>query len=60
MLLAPKLKVGGCFVAHNASSTEIEGIREFLDYVKGLKHFKTFMDRTSSAGMSVSYKVAAE
>jgi caffeoyl-CoA O-methyltransferase len=60
MLLAPKLEVGGCFVAHNASNTEMEGIREFLDYVKGRKHFKTFMDTSSSSGMSISYKTAAE
>jgi caffeoyl-CoA O-methyltransferase len=60
MLLAPKLEVGGCFVAHNASNTEMEGIREFLDYVKAQKNFKTLMDTSSSSGMSISYKMAAQ
>jgi predicted O-methyltransferase YrrM len=56
--LAPKLKVGGCFTAHNASNTGIKGIREFLDYVKGLPNFKTTIDTSSSAGISISYKIA--
>lgn len=56
--LAPKLKVGGCFTAHNASNTGMAGIREFLDYVKSLPNFKTTIDKTSSAGISISYKTA--
>ncbi len=56
--LAPKLEVGGCFTAHNASNTGMEGIRDFLDYVKGLPNFKTTIDTTSRAGISISYKIA--
>ena len=56
--LAPKLEVGGCFTAHNASNTGSEGIREFLDYVKGLASFKTTIDTASRAGISISYKIA--
>jgi predicted O-methyltransferase YrrM len=56
--LAPKLEVGGCFTAHNASNTGMDGIREFLDYVKGLPNFKTTIDTTSRAGISISYKIA--
>ena len=56
--LAPKLRVGGCFTAHNASNTGMAGIREFLDYVKSLPNFKTTIDTTSSAGISISYKIA--
>ncbi|MEJ2099039.1 MAG: class I SAM-dependent methyltransferase [Desulfobacterales bacterium] len=56
--LAPKLEVGGCFTAHNASNTWMEGITEFLDYVTGLPNFKTTIDKTSSAGISISYKIA--
>jgi predicted O-methyltransferase YrrM len=56
--LAPKLEVGGCFTAHNARNTWSEGIREFIDYVKDLPNFKTTIDTTSSAGISISYKVA--
>ncbi len=56
--LAPKLEVGGCFTAHNASNTGMAGIREFLDYAKSLPKFKTTIDTTSRAGISISYKIA--
>ena len=56
--LAPKLEVGGCFTAHNASNTGMDGITQFLDYVKGLPNFKTTIDTTSSSGISISYKIA--
>jgi predicted O-methyltransferase YrrM len=55
--LAPKLDVGGCFTAHNVSNTGMSGIREFLDYVSALPNFKTTIDTTSSAGISISYKL---
>ncbi len=55
--LAPKLKVGGCFTAHNARS-KWGGIPEFLDHVRNRPNFKTTIDRSSSAGISISYKVA--
>jgi len=58
--LAPKLEVGGCFTAHNASNAGSEGIREFIEYIKGLPNFKTTIDTTSRAGISISYKIAAE
>jgi predicted O-methyltransferase YrrM len=56
--LAPKLEVGGCFTAHNASNTGTDGISEFLDYVKGLSYFKTTIDTTSGSGISISCKIA--
>jgi predicted O-methyltransferase YrrM len=56
--LAPKLEVGGCFTAHNASNTGMSGISEFLNYVKGLPNFKTTIDTTSGAGISISYKIS--
>jgi caffeoyl-CoA O-methyltransferase len=58
--LAPKLEVGGCFTVHNARNTGMRGIREFLDYIKGLPNFKTTIDTTSSAGISISYKLAVD
>ena len=58
--LAPKLEVGGCFTAHNARNTGMRGIKEFLDYVKGLANFKTIIDTTSSSGISISYKIAED
>ncbi|MGD8993475.1 MAG: hypothetical protein PVI00_18605, partial [Desulfobacterales bacterium] len=56
--LAPKLEVGGCFTAHNARSTGVGGIREFIDYVQDQPNFKTTIDKTSKAGISISYKIA--
>jgi len=58
--LAPKLAVGGCFTAHNARNTWMEGIKEFLGYVKGLPNFKTTINTTSSSGISISYKTAKD
>lgn len=55
--LAPKLKVGGCFTAHNAANNW-GGIKAFLDYVQSRPNFKTTIDRSSSAGISISYKIA--
>jgi caffeoyl-CoA O-methyltransferase len=55
--LAPKLEVGGCFTAHNVAS-HWGGIQEFLDYVQSLPNFATTIDRSSSAGVSISYKTA--
>jgi predicted O-methyltransferase YrrM len=56
--LAPKLRVGGCFTAHNARNTGWEGIREYIDYVTNLPNFKTTIDKTSSAGIAISYKIS--
>ena len=56
--LAPKLEVSGCFTAHNARNTGMNGIKEFIDYVNGLPNFKTTIDTTSSSGISISYKMA--
>jgi predicted O-methyltransferase YrrM len=56
--LAPKLEVGGCFTAHNARNTGMEGIKEYIDYVTNLPNFKTTIDKTSSAGISISYKIS--
>lgn len=56
--LAPKLVVGGCFTAHNARNTGFEGIRKFIDYVTKQPNFKTTIDTTSMAGISISYKIA--
>lgn len=57
--LAPKLEVGGCFTAHNVAS-HWAGIGEFLDYVESRPNFKTTIDRSSSAGISISYKTAEQ
>lgn len=51
----PKLKVGGCFTAHNVSNT-YGGADEFVKYVKKLPNYKTTIDTSSSSGISISYK----
>lgn len=56
--LAPKLDVGGCFTAHNISADYMRGIAEFLEYVQSLPNFDTTINRSSSAGISISYKRA--
>ena len=53
--LDPKLKKGGCFTAHNVRNS-YGGIKEFLDYIQRLPGYETTIDRTSSSGISISYK----
>jgi caffeoyl-CoA O-methyltransferase len=53
--VSPKLKPGGCFTAHNVLNG-YGGTREFLDYVKSLDNYETTVDRSSSSGISISYK----
>jgi caffeoyl-CoA O-methyltransferase len=60
VILAPKLEVGGCFTAHNALSRYDSGISEFLEYVGSLPNFETTINRASYAGISISYKKAAD
>jgi caffeoyl-CoA O-methyltransferase len=54
--LAPRLKVGGCFTAHNVSWTGDSGIKAFLDYVESLPDFETRIDNSSQEGISISCK----
>jgi predicted O-methyltransferase YrrM len=55
--LLPKLEIGGCFTAHNISNLGyMQGIKEFLDYIQSLPYMETSIDRTSSSGISISYK----
>ena len=51
----PKLKSGGCFTAHNVSN-RMYGIQEFLDYIESQPDMKTTIDKSSSSGVSISYK----
>jgi predicted O-methyltransferase YrrM len=51
----PKLEVGGCFTAHNVTDG-FGGIKEFLDYIRSLPNYETTIDRSSSSGISISYK----
>ena len=51
----PKLKPGGCFIAHN-TSMRVNGIEEFLNYIEGLTNYDTTMDSSGPSGISISYK----
>ena len=57
--LLPKLVAGGCFTAHNVLNLGyMRGIEEFLEYVRSIPNLETIIDRTSSSGISISYKRA--
>jgi caffeoyl-CoA O-methyltransferase len=51
----PKLVVGGCFTAHNVTDG-FGSIKEFLNYIRSLPNYETTIDRSSSSGISISYK----
>ena len=51
----PKLKVGGCFTAHNVANT-YGGAQEFMDYIRDLSNYTTTVDNSSGSGISISYK----
>jgi caffeoyl-CoA O-methyltransferase len=60
----PKLKVGGCFTAHNISERGLgrggfgsSGQDIFLEYIRGLKNYETTIN-SLGGGMSISYKKA--
>jgi len=54
----PKLRVGGCFTAHNISMRGRGGTKEFMDYIKTVPHLETTVDSTGG-GVSISYKRAS-
>jgi caffeoyl-CoA O-methyltransferase len=54
----PKLKVGGCFTAHNISQGGRGGNggqAVYLDYVRSLKNYETTVN-SNGGGVSISYK----
>jgi caffeoyl-CoA O-methyltransferase len=64
--VAPKLKDGGCFTAHNVRPSRPGGSRgmgggtqEFLDYVQSLPGYETTVN-TAGGGVSISYKKAGK
>jgi predicted O-methyltransferase YrrM len=50
-----KLKSGGCFTTHNVADGLADD--DFLNFVKTHPAYKTTIDRTSRAGIMISYKV---
>ncbi len=60
----PKLKIGGCYTAHNVSGGRRSrrggwGTSEFYEYIKNLPNMETTFDN-SGGGISISYKKSAE
>jgi caffeoyl-CoA O-methyltransferase len=53
--LESKLVVGGCFTAHNVTDG-FGGTKEFLAYIRSFPNYQTTIDRSSSSGISISYK----
>jgi predicted O-methyltransferase YrrM len=55
----PKLKVGGCFTAHNIyeGGRGYGGQRVFMEYVRSLKNYETTVN-SNGGGVSISYKKA--
>jgi caffeoyl-CoA O-methyltransferase len=58
----PKLDAGGCITAHNVGERRggwrrgIGGTAEYLEYLKSLPDFDTFVRQDSVAGVCVSFK----
>ena len=55
MDMDPKLKKGGCFTTHNVADGLADD--DFLNYVKSHSKYKTTIDRSSRAGIMISYKI---
>lgn len=55
--IAPKITAGGCFTAHNVDRMNWQGIREFVDYIKTRSDFQTTIEKETTTGISISYKI---
>jgi predicted O-methyltransferase YrrM len=56
--LDPKMRVNGCFAAHNVLRSWAPQIEEFLTYVKARPNYRTRIERGSGEGISISCKTA--
>ncbi len=52
----PKLEPGGCFTAHNVTNLYSSSIKEFLQYAQNHLDLETTINKSSQAGVSISYK----
>jgi caffeoyl-CoA O-methyltransferase len=52
-----RLKVGGCFTAHNVLN-RYGGIKDFLNYMYSQPNLVTTIDHSSGSGISISYKIS--
>ena len=51
----PKLEMGGRFTAHNVLQG-MDGIQEYMDFVKNHPGYETTVDRSSDSGIAISVK----
>jgi caffeoyl-CoA O-methyltransferase len=56
--LDPKIKVNGCFAAHNVLRSCAPQVEDFLVYVKARPNYRTRIERVSGEGISISCKTA--
>lgn len=56
--LDPKIKIDGCFVAHNVLRSWAPQIEEFLAYVKARPNYRTRIEKGGGEGLSISCKTA--
>jgi caffeoyl-CoA O-methyltransferase len=56
--LDPKIRVNGCFVAHNVLRSWAPQVEEFLAYVKARPNYRTRIEKGSGEGISISCKTA--
>ena len=55
--LLPKLAPGGCFAVHNVVSLGfMQGVQDFLAFVRGRADLETVIDTSSGGGISLTYK----
>ena len=55
--LLPKLAAGGCFAVHGVTSLGyMKGIRDFLEYVRGLGFMETTVENAATGGISLSFR----
>lgn len=54
--LDPKLRVGGCFTAHNVLRPMAPQVSEMIERIKGQANYRTHIDRSSSEGILVGCK----
>ncbi len=52
-----KIGLNGCYTAHNVLWSAGEPVRRFLNYVKQNPKFRTFIERGSGEGISVSCRI---
>ncbi len=52
--LAPKLKTGGCYTAHNVTDGNVS--KEYVQYVENRSDFTSTINRGSHAGIMISFK----